>query len=85
LLLAEIIAYRQGKGKYNFSRLSDEKRSIAALGAWESLEMRIDQYLASPAVVPFSAMEIEACLGGEAVTALMARRAAIDAEIASRR
>ena len=44
-LLADVMRYRRGLGRYNFSRLPDEERSIAALEAWEELETRIEAHL----------------------------------------
>lgn len=41
-LLREVVAYRRGHGAYNFSRLPDADRSLAALEAWERIEQRID-------------------------------------------
>jgi hypothetical protein len=47
LLLREVMAYRRGEGRYNFSRLPYDERGIACLEAWESLEKRIDAHLAN--------------------------------------
>jgi hypothetical protein len=44
-LLADVVRYRRGLGRYNFSRLPDDERGIAALEAWEELETRIDAHL----------------------------------------
>lgn len=40
-VLADVLRYRRGLGRYNFSRLSEEDRGIAAMEAWEELEKRI--------------------------------------------
>ena len=40
-LLVEIMNYRQGKGAFNFSKLSSYDRDNAAYDAWESLEEQI--------------------------------------------
>ena len=47
VLLREVMAYRRGEGRYNFSRLPYDERGIACLEAWESLEKRIDAHLAN--------------------------------------
>jgi hypothetical protein len=52
LLLREVLAYRHGEGKYNFSRLPDEERGIASLEAWESLETRIESHLSNNKAEP---------------------------------
>lgn len=44
-LLAEVLSYRRGKGKYNFSRLNENDRANAAYDAWCELENRIEQHL----------------------------------------
>lgn len=44
-LLADVMRYRRGLGRYNFSRLPDDQRDIAALEAWEELEDRINAHL----------------------------------------
>ncbi|MFH0938951.1 MAG: hypothetical protein V1899_06695 [Planctomycetota bacterium] len=46
-LLREVIRYHEGKGKYNFSELSDEQRANAAFDAWMDLYNEIKIYLAS--------------------------------------
>jgi hypothetical protein len=46
-LLQEILDYRKGKGKYNFSKLPSQKRGDACFDAWENLEYRIGNYLDS--------------------------------------
>lgn len=45
ILLADVLRYRRGLGRYNLSRLPDDQRSIAALEAWEELETRIENAL----------------------------------------
>ena len=44
-LLADVMRYRRGLGRYNFSLLPDDQRGIAALEAWEELENRINAHL----------------------------------------
>jgi len=44
-LLADVMRYRRGVGRFNFSRLPDDERSLAALEAWEELENRINAHL----------------------------------------
>lgn len=44
-LLSDVIRYRRGLGKYNFSRLIGQERDIAALEAWEQLEIEIEVFL----------------------------------------
>lgn len=44
-LLADVVRYRRGLGRYDFSRLSDDERGIATLEAWEELETRINTHL----------------------------------------
>jgi hypothetical protein len=42
-LLAEVMRYRRGIGRYNFSMLkSDGQRDLAAIEAWEELEPKIE-------------------------------------------
>lgn len=42
-LLAEVMRYRRGIGRYNFSMLkSDGQRYLAAIEAWEELEPKIE-------------------------------------------
>jgi len=44
-LLADVMRYRRGLGRYNFSLLPDDQRGLAALEAWEELENRINAHL----------------------------------------
>jgi hypothetical protein len=45
-LCAEVLAYRYGEGKYNFSRLDPRDRDNAAFDAWQDIEQRIKEALA---------------------------------------
>ena len=45
-LCAEVLAYRHGEGKYNFSRLDPYDRDNAAFDAWRDIEQRIKEALA---------------------------------------
>ena len=45
-LCKEVLAYRRGEGKYNFSGLSPYDRDNAAFDAWMDLEGRIKAALA---------------------------------------
>jgi hypothetical protein len=49
-LLADVLRYRRGLGRYNYSRLPDDQRSITALEAWEELETRIENTLSKAGV-----------------------------------
>jgi hypothetical protein len=49
-LLADVLRYRRGLGRYNLSRLPEDQRSIAALEAWEELETRIENALSKAGV-----------------------------------
>ena len=44
-LLQKIIDYNEGKGKYNFSNLSDYDRANAADDAWQDLRDEIKVFL----------------------------------------
>jgi len=46
-LLADVIKYRRGIGKYDFSRLPDQEGENAAFDAWMELENRILAILAN--------------------------------------
>ena len=37
----KILKYREGKGEYNFSTLSETERSYATMDAWDELEMEL--------------------------------------------
>lgn len=44
-LLQAVLDYRRGRGRFNFSALPDDQRSIAALEAWEDIEDRIEAFM----------------------------------------
>lgn len=45
-VLADILRYRRGEEPYNFWRLPGADREMAALEAWEALELRMESALA---------------------------------------
>lgn len=47
-LCAEVLAYSEGKEKYNFSRLSRYDRDNAAFDAWQDIKQRLKEALAEP-------------------------------------
>jgi len=49
-LCAEVIAYNEGKGKYNFSHLNLYDRDNAAFDAWQDIKLRLKQALAENAI-----------------------------------
>lgn len=49
-LLADVLRYRRGLGRYNFSNLKSQDRAMAALEAWEELETRIEITLSNAGV-----------------------------------
>jgi predicted membrane metal-binding protein len=44
-LCAEVLAYNEGQGKYNFSHLSFYDRDNAAFDAWQDIRQRIKEAL----------------------------------------
>jgi hypothetical protein len=47
-LCAEILAYSNGEGDYNFSRLNAYDRDNAAFDAWQDIRQRLKEALAEP-------------------------------------
>jgi hypothetical protein len=45
-LCAEVLAYNEGQGKYNFSHLSSYDRDNAAFDAWQDIKQRLKEALA---------------------------------------
>lgn len=48
-LLAEVLAYRKGDGKYNFAHMNPSDRANAGFDAWADLETRIGAHLKAAA------------------------------------
>ena len=44
-LLADVMRYRRGLGRYDFGKMPTDARPIYAMEAWEELESRIDEAL----------------------------------------
>ena len=44
-VLREIIAYRQGEGKYDFSWMAGAARGVAAFDAWDAIEQKARKIL----------------------------------------
>jgi hypothetical protein len=47
-LCAEVLAYNEGQGKYNFSHLNPYDRGNAAFDAWQDIKQRIKEALSTP-------------------------------------
>jgi hypothetical protein len=49
-LCAEVLAYNEGRGKYDFSRLNSYDRENAAFDAWQDIKQRLKEALAKNAI-----------------------------------
>jgi hypothetical protein len=47
-LCAEVLAYHEGRGKYNFSHLNPYDRENAAFDAWQEIKAELKHALARP-------------------------------------
>jgi hypothetical protein len=47
-LCAEVLAYHEGRGKYNFSHLNSCDRENAAFDAWQEIYTKLKYVLAEP-------------------------------------
>ena len=45
-LCAEVLAYNEGQGKYNFSHLSPYDRDNATFDAWQDIKQKLKEALA---------------------------------------
>jgi hypothetical protein len=53
-LCAEVLAYYEGRGKYNFSQLSAYDRENAAFDAWQDIKQRLKEALAENELPPIA-------------------------------
>jgi hypothetical protein len=49
-LCAEVLAYNNGDGKYNFSHLNACDKDNAAFGAWQDIKQRLKEALAKTTI-----------------------------------
>jgi hypothetical protein len=57
-LCAEVLAYHEGQGKYNFSHLNPYDRENAAFDAWQEIKAELKRALAQPEPEQPTVMEI---------------------------
>lgn len=53
-LCAEVLAYNEGQGKYDFSRLNSYDRENAAFDAWQGIKQKLKEALAENELPPIA-------------------------------